>query len=271
MSDSDNKDILSSKAVRWTMFTFGFALNLIGVVSTVIVNVGSGTVIIVTGLAFILLAVFEVQSLELLGLSAKLKVRLNEAEVLLEKIRKVSVPLTQLAVSVAIRSGRWDSYIPSIKVYEPLKEIEKQLVERGLTTLDDFADIKGEVINNLAFELNELIVNKIKFELEREHQVLDSVTTALNEISAQQNASKVQELMMEMNAVIKEINKVTALTQSDIPLMNEKIKEYLNGENRLPVDRKKDLLNEVIDIGTDINVLFDTGELRRPDILKEVR
>lgn len=119
-----------------TMLALGVILIILGVIASLRENVTGGSVVIVTGLALLILNSFEIESIKLLGLETKLRSTLNEAQEVLEKLRGISVPVSEIALSVAVMAGRWGGRMSGKELHDYVMTIEEQLSQMGIAPHD---------------------------------------------------------------------------------------------------------------------------------------
>ncbi|OQV42616.1 hypothetical protein BZ160_00360 [Pantoea vagans] len=259
--------MLKNKSIAKVMFGFGCLCILAGVFNTLKGNVSSGTVVIITGLALIILSQFEIESLKLLGLEAKLKGTITEAEEVLSKLKSISVPISQLAVSVAVRAGRWDSDTPAGEMYQYVKELEGKLSNMGVSK-DDIIKVKKDWVTFTALDLSRDLINKIINPLHEKIQVERAKNDSLIDKERQTSPEKMPVINQHLNKLQNEMDRLRALaTIYTVHSFPEGIDDFFKNTEIMSDDEKRRFLSDEKETLEDIKLLLKEGKIRRPHML----
>ncbi|MGA6304141.1 hypothetical protein, partial [Enterobacter ludwigii] len=101
--------MLKHTLVKNILFFMALALILFGIYATFTLSATRGTVIIGAGLGIMVITQFDWSEIKILGLEAKLRDTISDAENVLDSLRKVSIPISEVAISLASRTGRMDT------------------------------------------------------------------------------------------------------------------------------------------------------------------
>ncbi|HDE1091129.1 TPA: hypothetical protein PCB55_005303 [Klebsiella quasipneumoniae] len=150
---------------------FFIALALIGagVIVTLTIGATEGTVVIVTGFGLMVLTQFEWHEIKLLGMEAKLRDTINDAEKVLESLRKVSLPISEVAISLASRTGRFDTATSNKDLYKLVSSISSELEQIGVKK-DELTAIKHDWFYFTTFDMCSLLSKKIITILQDHHE-----------------------------------------------------------------------------------------------------
>ncbi|WP_421504423.1 hypothetical protein [Erwinia rhapontici] len=254
---------MENKDAKKYMLYFGMLCVVVGAGVALFGNAVNASVLIVTGLALLLLTIFDLESLKLLGLEAKLSRKLIEAEEIINKLRKTSIPLAKLAVSTAAKAGRWDSAFSTKEMHDFVSEFEITLIDIGADT-DDIKNFKMEwvistardAIHEITTPICNLIHNKYSSEKSNaEHEIIfnspiDDEETMARTYDLHEEYEKCKKLMshgFESNYSVG-------------------IREFIKGTSALTVKEKDDFFDENNENIEDIHFLLNEGKIRRPNI-----
>lgn len=251
---------MDNKKVKHAMFYFGLFCIVVGVISCLISNVAGGGVVIITGIALVLLGQFEIESIKMLGLEAKLRNTISEAEHVLDKLRKISLPFSEIAVSTAARAGRASGATPSKDMMLYVKVLETQLLEMGVSE-HEISKIKQPWITTATFDLSSQLRNNL---LKFYDRISDAEGESLSLVGDDQE--KKDAILNKIKALGDEKKKVyDLLSLRESLLFINKYDEFINASYALSDQEKTSFSRENIELIDDINYLVDNGRIRRPE------
>ncbi|MGC1026283.1 hypothetical protein [Pantoea agglomerans] len=191
---------MDNKAIKYSVFLFGIACVLAGVVACLFDRVAGGGVVIATGLVLFLFSQFEIEYFKMPGLEAKLRMTIHEAEVTLEALRKIIVPISEISISLAARTGRVGVASSNKEMHELSMRIKKELSEikvpdhdidnvlydwyfytafdMGRVVIEPFINLLNEKENKLRKEVDDWVGNKPVTDQDRYAQLLEPVRKA---------------------------------------------------------------------------------------------
>lgn len=243
---------------------FGLACIVLGVISCLAGNVTGGGVVVTTGLALIILSQFQLESIKMPGLEAKLRSTINDAETVLEKLKNISLPISEIALNTAANSGRVGSATPSKKMMEYVAIIEKQLKGMGFDE-EKIITIKQPWIKTASYDLSTLLQHKFidyySFLSDKEIELLSSIDidSEDDEVKRSEIIQKTR-LMEEEKQAAKKI-----LSLDDVFNYVGKLYSFIENSKALNESQKKSFIENNIEAIRDINHLLDTGHIRRPN------
>ena len=110
------------------------------------------------------------------GIEAELKEKIQEADVLLNQLRNLIAPISELLFTMVARAGRWDSAIPRKDSYRMMSQFEGQLAQLGVPT-NTIEDAKKEWHQFNLLDLSRPIAEEI---IERIHIVASEKQEIVN-------------------------------------------------------------------------------------------
>lgn len=257
---------MKNNKILMPIFFFGLFCVALGVCVALFGSAVNSSVIIITGLALVILSQFEIETLKIMGLEAKLKVTLSEAEVILGKMKGIALPISELAISVALINNRTDIHLTTSEMYKYILEIESKLEGIGASA-DDIKKVKDDWIKVSAYDLaNSIvkkIVNKISIDLaEEERSVRDRI---------QKDASldRAKEMAKSHYLSEQKIKCEQLIYDADLNFdnFNELLEVFIKETNVFEQSQKNEFWNENKDICDDIAYLLNNGKIRRPHLL----
>ncbi|WP_241328718.1 hypothetical protein, partial [Escherichia coli] len=161
--------MLKNKWIKNFLFFIALLLIGAGVIVTLTIGATEGTVVIVTGFGLMVLTQFEWHEIKLLGMEAKLRDTINDAEKVLESLRKVSLPISEVAISLASRTGRLDTATSNKDLYKLVSSISSELEQIGVKK-DELTAIKHDWFYFTTFDMCSLLSKTIITILRGHHE-----------------------------------------------------------------------------------------------------
>lgn len=255
---------MKNKLILWCVFLFGAFCVIAGVIASLMGHPANGTVVIVTGLALIILSQFEIETLKIFGLEAKLRNTLSEAEQILEKLKGISIPISKLSVSTAMTSGRLGAGATDKEMYDYILELEAQL--RGIgATPENIKAVKGKWITFSAFDQISKIIEHPANTIHEKYKLKTKETQEKARIDPDFN---IEEGMKEARNIFSEWESLNVLRRiPDIHKFPSTIKSFMDSALYLTEEEKNKFWEENSENIEDVRFLLDKGEVRRPDLL----
>jgi hypothetical protein len=94
---------------------------------------GATTTYSAAGVCLIFLFLQEFKRVKLFGVEAELQDRIREANVLIEQLRALLLPISELLFSMVARAGRVGGHLPNRESYRIMSQFETELRSLGLT------------------------------------------------------------------------------------------------------------------------------------------
>lgn len=199
-----------------------------------------------------------------LGIEAELlDKKIEESDELLNQLRDITAPISEMLISSTARMGRWDSAMPRHQKYELLQRIERELKNCGINE-EQLEQAKSDWhfynIFDLSSPIFEKIVNKLKPILqEREKQLRD-----FKQPITPDKKEEYEQLIAYRNEASKEIGDFRDMRQ----LKNQKelpklIRESIASSDILHPDEKNSLNREVEEEVRDLEHYIKHKEFRR--------
>lgn len=119
-----------AQGVQW----LGIIFLVLGAIDSSVGNVSGGAACFAAGILLVLLFSFDVKKFNVFGLAAELREKISEADKILDTLRGISLPISEIAINTASQAGRYDSVIPRKKLYDFVNSISKELEGMGVKT-----------------------------------------------------------------------------------------------------------------------------------------
>lgn len=254
---------MENKNIKMAMFYFGLICIVLGVISCLIENVTGGSVVIITGLALIILSQFQLESIKLLGLEAKLRSTINDAEKVLEKLKKISLPISEIAIATAAKAGRVGSATPSKEMMDYVMVVEEQLKGMGLED-SELTALKKPWIRTASYDLSSRLQKKFirhyDFLSDKESESIAALNTEDEDYQTRKDNILQKIKLLEGEKKTAE----SLLSFDDVGKYIERLCLFIKNSQALSERQKKLFIQDNMDAIDDINHLVDTGYIRRP-------
>lgn len=256
--------MLKHSLVKNTMFFIALALILFGVYATFTLSATRGTIIIGAGLGIMVITQFDWSEIKILGLEAKLRNTISDAEKILDSLRKVSIPISEVAISLASRTGRMDTATSKEDLFNLVTSISNEL--RQLNVNEDQLDkIKQDWYYFTTFDMCSILLEEARLLLKKHHNELDQQHRHWvgNEPISDYETNKL--MIEQIQHAKKELqslhNLLWKIPYKDMPFILRKAID----ESTIITDVEKDSFWKKNDeLWKDINHYIEHKELRRP-------
>lgn len=259
-------DMLKKKWVKNLLFFIALALIGAGVFVTLIVGATEGTVVIVTGFGLMVLTQFEWHEIKLLGMEAKLRDTINDAEKVLESLRKVSLPISEVAISLASRTGRLDTATSNKDLYKLVSSISSELEQIGVKQ-DELTAIKHDWFYFTTFDMCSLLSNKIITILQDHHKEASKIYQQWIGNKPINDTEKQLELLKPVRDASAEIEEFRHAfwkkPYKDIPGI---LKKLIDDSKVLTMNEKQIFWKENEESWNDVLYFIEKNEFRRPEV-----
>lgn len=246
----------------------GLSLIIASAINATVGNASGGTICLVAGILTIVLFQFDVKSFKVFGLAAELREKLTEADEILDKLRAISVPVSEIAISSASQSGGYQQhlrreqlhdYVSSISsALEKMKVSKKKIerVKRGWYTATA-VNMAVPVLQGIRYKLTSVCV-----ELEKINGEIFSGTSSY---SADQ-AKKFDDLYTMVQIELHEFDESMELNYKDYKSYPSYLNDLINNLKSLKPEVKQELRNRFKEELLDLDYLIEKHELRRPEV-----
>lgn len=261
-----DSDMLKKKWVKNLSFFIALAFIGAGVIVTLKLGATEGTVVIVTGFGLMVLTQFEWHEIKLLGMEAKLRDTINDAEKVLENLRKISLPISEVAISLACRTGRMDTATTTNDLYKLVSSISRELEQIGVTQ-NQLTTIKHAWFYFTTFDMCSIISNKITTILRAHHSEANMKYRQWEggkPISDQAKQLEMLKPVHDANAEIENFRNILWKKPfEDMPMI---LKNFIDKSKIITASEKISLLKDNDEIWQDIDFFIKNKEFRRPNI-----
>jgi len=136
MNNFLNRFLISQSIEKSIPFYLGVLITLLAAYLAFKDKLGSSTICFVAGLLLLAFGnLGHFVSIKGLGFEAKMREidqKIDEADVLLDKLRTLSKISGKAVVDLASRAGRWDSHLKNEEIYTYVKAVQTHLTELGV-------------------------------------------------------------------------------------------------------------------------------------------
>lgn len=270
--DSRNNTLQKSegyfkKGALW----LGVIFLLLGAWNSTFNNVSGGTACFSAGILVILLFHFDVKKFNIFGMAAELREKLNEADKILEQLRGISLPVSEIAISVASKTGRTPERISRQALFNYVKDIEGELLALNVSQRD-IDRVKKGWYSITSMEMATLIYREINKKLDSKKEAFECERVALsnNEGCTSENY---QQIMLKQGFIaddLSEIQRDIVLMHYNKPFAFEQTSSFLRKRlmslSSLTDAEKNDLVIQLSEEWADLDYLLTHKTLRRPQV-----
>ncbi|VDR30120.1 Uncharacterised protein [Raoultella terrigena] len=230
--------MLEKKWFKNFLFLLSVVLICIGVFSTLNYGPAAGTVIIATGFGIIIITQFDWNEIKVPGLEAKLRNTINDAEIILESLRKISLPISEVSISLAARTGRWDTATSNEELHKLVKSISLELESIGVSE-KDILQVKQDWFYYTTWDMCQCYIENIHIYLKKYHDELQNKYDNWVGGKPISDLEKQRALLSPLRLASEEIQRLrNLLWQRDYKEMPSLIDNFLNDCNTLTLDEK---------------------------------
>ncbi|WP_454779537.1 hypothetical protein [Klebsiella michiganensis] len=257
--------MLKSVWIKSSFLFIALAFILFGVYTTFSLDSTRGTIIIITGFGLIILTQFDWGEIKVLGLEAKLRNTINDAETVLESLRNISIPISEVSISLAARTGRWGTATPNKELYTLVSSISKELKKIGVTE-HDINKIKKDWFHYTMFDMCNILVSEISQKLYAHR------TESQRKYDEWVGGETISDLIKQ-NEMFEDLRKVDLEIENLHSILKETNHQKIYHSIQNLVDRSVSLTQEEKtlfwinnqELWEDIGYFLENKELRRPE------
>jgi len=248
------------------IFLLGILLILLGAINASIEKVTGGLACFATGIALIMLCRFNVDSLKIFGLEAKLQNKIDEAERILDRLRGISIPVSEIAISVASKTGRTPEKISRRELHRYIETINHELNEIGVTS-EKIEEIKRGWYSITSIEMAQIILITTRDCLEEN---ISNLLQGLQENDfsferTQEDNHQVNKLIAARAKVEDESLRLVFNRNYGYEETATHLRDFLSKLEVLPQDEVNKLNEKLCEVWRDLDFLIAEKKLRRPE------
>ena len=219
----------------------------------------------VFGLIFVFLPEFK--KFKGFGIEAELlEKKIKEADEIINRLKGMSVPMSELLFTIVARSGRLDSVVPRRENFRLVNEIQKELTRNGVSETE-LERAKRDWHRYNLFDLARPVVSKIINAIDPQLKSIQQVINTFSQPITGESMPKWSEAIEKNRAAIAEKEEIVKLYHLDYLLTAPSvIKESIQKSHLLNADEQKKLLQEIEEDYLDLAHYSKTHEIRRPEI-----
>lgn len=247
----------------------GLFFLLLGAYNSTFNNVSGGAACFSAGIVVILLFHFDVKKFNIFGMAAELREKLNEADRILEQLRGISLPVSEIAISVASKTGRTPQKISRQALFDYVKEIEGELLALNVSQ-QDIERVKKGWHSITSMEMATIIFRDIKNKVESKNEVFERERIALSNESGY-DSEKYQQLFAKQAVTADDLSQIDRAGLSlhfnksfNFEHTSSFLLTTLMGLSSLNEAEKNDLLTQLSEEWADLDYLLTNKTLRRP-------
>lgn len=248
---------------------FGSALLVLGAGNATFGNVSGGTVCLASGILVILLFYFDVKKFNVFGLAAELRDKISEADKILETLRGISLPISEIAITTVSQAGRHDSVVPRKKLYDFVTSISEELRGMGVTD-ENIEKVRDSwylaTSIDMVLPIHREIRNQIDIHHSRACKKNDDINKGVIVLSEEEHKIFSQELgRIEWDRHLYNSEEAAYLTHDykSYPSIFSGMIKDLTG---IPEVVRAEMLIKINDCILDLEYLIHQKEIRRPEL-----
>jgi len=247
----------------------GIFFLIVGAGNSTFGNVSGGATCFATGILLILLFSFDVKQFNVFGLAAVLREKITEADKILENLRGISLPVSEIAIKNASQAGRYDLVVTRKKLYEFVNSISRELEGMGVKA-EDIERVRDEwylaTVIDMALPVHREIQKQIDIyhsQAIRKNSDINSGKLVINDSEAKEFEEFLGRIEWDMHHYYDEVVNQLNLNYKDYPRYLREIISDLTG---VPEKVKAEMLVKVSEYIEDIEYLINHKDIRRPDV-----
>ncbi|WP_455863788.1 hypothetical protein [Pantoea agglomerans] len=249
----------------------GVIFLLLGAWNSTFNNVSGGTACFSAGILVILLFHFDVKKFNIFGMAAELREKLDEADKILEQLRGISLPVSEIAINVASKTGRTPERISRQALFNYVKDIEGELLALNVSQRD-IDRVKKGWYSITSIEMATLIYREINKKLDSKKETFECERVALSNKEGC-TSENYQQIMLKQGFTADDLSEI----QRDIVSMHYNkpfafeqtslfLRKRLMGLSSLTDAEKNDLVIQLSEEWADLDYLLTHKTLRRPQV-----
>lgn len=254
--------------VKTLTFILGFSLIVIGAVNSTIGNVAGGTSCFAMAVVTLILFHFDVKSFKVFGLAAELRDKINEADIILDKLRGISTPVSEMAVTTATQVGKYGFALPRMKLYKYANSITEQLEAMDVPS-DEIERVKESWYLATAIEMSIPIHREIRYRIDSNRSRILKRNDELSKGKLFLNEKEEKELCKQIADIEEDAHDYYGEEGASVNLNYKSYPEYfmgiIKGLRGVPENEKAEMLDKVNENILDLEYLIIKGDIRRPD------
>ncbi|WP_335901489.1 hypothetical protein ACOI2Q_07040 [Shewanella algae] len=201
------------------------------------------------------------------GIEAELlEDKIKEADEVLNQLRGLVKPISELLFTMVARGGRWDSAIPRKDSYRLMEQLENELKEIGLSH-DEIAKAKYEWHQFNLIDLFRPILTGISELLHEKEKAQQEVIRGFKNPIASEFQLAYKEACEEKNRISSESAKINEIYKvDDRHNCLAEIVKFMDSSYLISEEEKKEILNRFSEEIKDVEHYINTHEFRRLDV-----
>ena len=272
--ERDGRNKIHQKTERYFKqgaLCLGVIFLLLGACNSTLNNVSGGAACFSAGILVILLFHFDVKKFNVFGMAAELREKLNEADRILEQLRGISVPVSEIAISVASKTGRTPQKISRQALFDYVKEIEDELLALNVSQ-QNIERVKKGWYSITSIEMATIVFRLIKNKLEYKNELFERERMALSNEDVY-DSEKYQQLFDKQAVTSGDLSEIDRAGLSlhfnksfNFEHTSSFLRTTLMGLSSLNEAEKNDLLTQLSEEWADLDYLLNNKTLRRPQV-----
>lgn len=259
------KDVINLKNFALML---GVIFLTLGAINSTLENVSGGAACFAAGVVVVILFHFDVKSFNVFGLAAELREKLSEADEILRKLRGISLPISEIAITTASQAGRYDSVVPRKKLYDFVRSISEELKDMNVPN-ESIEKIKDSWYLATSIDMSLPIHKEIQRQLSSHRaKVLAKVDDVrMGRVTLNDEESQA------LNDELTNIECDNFNYQEDVSYINPNYKSYpshflklINDLTGIPEEDKAGMLLKINEHILDLEYLINHKEIRRPEL-----
>lgn len=260
------KEILNIKNCALIL---GVAFLVLGAINSTLENVTGGAACFAAGVIVIVLFHFDVKSFNVFGLAAELREKLSEADDILKKLRGISLPISEIAITTASQAGRYDSVVPKRKLYDFVTSISGELKSMKVS-VDEIERVRDSwylaTSIDMALPIHREIQNKINHHRQialKKNDDRNKKIIVLNEEETKELDEQIGNIEYDHWNYYEEDGRYVNPNYKTYP---EYFKNLISKLRGVPEKDKAEMLVNINEYILDLEYLINQRDIRRPSV-----
>lgn len=260
-------NILSRINFSYIRLGIPYLLIVLGAINSTIGNVTGGIACFSAGFLILILTTYNIAHLKFGILEAKMEAKLNEAQEVIDKLRSISLPVSEIAIVSASQMRSRGNPLSRKELFDYVETICSELKKIDANE-ENIKSVKKPWAVSTAIEMSDAILRKVDIVFSEKKKPVYECASKDKHYTLNVNGEEVNGweyfhyLQGEQFKLMEEVN----LIGGDYLNFHKKIIDSLNSSHALNAEDKKRIFHDIEEELQDLEFFLNHNELKRPEV-----